>query len=153
MYYLSLFIHSWLRWGVLILALIVIFRSLNGWLNRKAYTPGDNLSAVLFISFMHLQLVIGLLLYFVYSPFGQQAFANNGVGAVMKDGNLRFWAVEHITTMILAVVLAQVGRSRSKKAVEAIKKHKNLAIFTIIALVLVLIRVPWDQTARMFRGL
>lgn len=151
MYYTTLFLHSWLRWIVLILMILVIFRSLNGWFGRKDYLASDNKLAVFFIAGMHLQLVIGLLLYFVWSPWGVQLF-DAGMGAVMKDSMKRYWAVEHITTMILAVVFAQIGRTRSKKSSTSLAKHKNLAIFTIIALVLILLRVPWGESARLFRG-
>lgn len=147
-----LFIHSWLRWIVLILAIVVVFKSMVGWFAKRQFTRGDNQTAVFFIAFMHTQLVLGLILYFVYSPLGYAAF-DEGMGAVMKNGALRYWAVEHITTMILAVVLAQVGRSISKKAATAVKKHRSLAIFTFLALILMLSRIPWDQAGRMFRGL
>ncbi len=152
MYSSLLFIHSWLRWVVLILAIVVIFKSFSGWFAQKQFTKGDNQTSVFFIAFMHTQLVLGLLLYFVYSPLGSAAF-EGGMGAVMKNGAIRYWAVEHITTMILAVVVAQVGRSISKKAATAVKKHRALAIYTFLALVLMLSRIPWDQAERMFRGL
>ncbi|MDX2305268.1 MAG: hypothetical protein NW226_20830 [Microscillaceae bacterium] len=149
MYFTTLFIHSWLRWVVLILAIWVIIRSLSAWLGKKDYLASDNRLAIFFIAFMHLQLVIGLILYFVYSPMGLAAF-QQGMGSVMKNGAVRYWAVEHIFTMVVAVVLAQIGRTRSKRAVNPIAKHKNLAIFTILALLLILSRIPWE-TARLFR--
>ncbi len=152
MYNGTLFIHSWLRWVVLVLAIVVIVRSFMGWFGSKSYTASDNRLAVFFIASMHLQLVLGLILYFIYSPVGLSAF-DAGMGAVMKNSALRFWAVEHLVTMILAVVLAQVGRTRAKKAVAALKKHRNMAIFTTISILLVLSRIPWDQAGRMFRGL
>lgn len=152
MYYTLLFIHSWLRWVVLILAIIVIVRSFSGWFGKKAFTKADNKNAIFFVSSMHLQLLIGLILYFVYSEVGYKAF-QSGMSAVMSNKSLRYWAVEHISTMIIAVVLVQIGRTRSKKAKEAIQKHKNLAIFSLLGIVLVLIRIPWDQAERMFRGL
>lgn len=152
MYYTLLFIHSWLRWVVLILAIIVIVRSFSGWFGKKSFTKADNKNAIFFVSSMHLQLLIGLILYFVFSEVGYKAF-QSGMGSVMKNGAVRYWAVEHITTMILAVVLVQIGRTRSKKAKEAIQKHKNLAIFSLLGILLVLSRIPWDQAERMFRGL
>ncbi len=152
MYYTLLFIHSWLRWVVLILAIIVIVRSFSGWFGKKSFTKADNKNAIFFVSSMHLQLLIGLILYFVYSEVGYKAF-QSGMGAVMSNKPLRYWAVEHISTMIIAVVLVQIGRTRSKRAKEAIQKHKNLAIFSLVGILLVLIRIPWDQAERMFRGL
>ncbi|MDX1903966.1 MAG: hypothetical protein SFU27_07395 [Thermonemataceae bacterium] len=145
MYNSTLLIHSWARWLVLILGVVVILKSLFAWLGQKKYEKLDNILGASFVGFMHLQLLLGLLLYFVLSPVGLQAIQNSGMKAVMKDSNLRFWAVEHITVMILAVVLAQVGRSLAKKASVDVAKHKKSFMFFTITLVLVLSRIPWDR--------
>lgn len=144
-------VHSWLRWLVVILAVWVILSSLMGWLSKKNYSAGNNRVGAIFIASMHTQLLIGLILYFFLSPLGLQAF-ENGMGSVMKNGSVRYWAVEHITIMIVAVVLAQIGRSRSKKLRSGVSKHKTMFIFTLIAFVLMMSRIPWDQAGRLFRG-
>ena len=144
--------HSWTRWLVLILAIIVIFKAVSGWLGKKPFEKQDNILGASFVGSMHLQLLLGLLLYFVFSPMGLNAISTLGMGAVMKNAEMRYWAVEHISVMILAAVLAQVGRSLSKKAATDLEKHKKSAIFYGVALVLVLSRIPWDSL-RLFRGL
>lgn len=149
MYLTLLIIHSWLRWLVLLLAILVIFRSLSGLFGKKPYLSADNKSSLYFTIGMHTQLLLGLLLYFWFSPFTLQAFKN--FGAAMKDGNLRFWAVEHIFAMVLAVVIAQIGRSATKKASTDVKKHRRSAIYTLLALVLILSMIPWKESARLFR--
>jgi hypothetical protein len=140
-YTIFLSVHSWLRWLVLLLAILLIIRSVMGWLGKKSYGVGDNRLAVFFIMFMHLQLTIGLILYFFLSPKVQIALQN--MGAAMKNPELRAWSVEHITMMVLAVVVAQLGRSFSKKRSDATLKHRTLAIYTIIALILMLAGIPW----------
>lgn len=137
-------IHSWLRWVVLLLALFVIGKAIMGWLGKHPYKRLDNSLGASFIGSLHLQLVLGLVLYFLGAK-GLALITENGMAAVMKDATLRFWAVEHITTMILAVVLAMVGRSRSRKAKTDWRKHQQAAIFYALALVLILARVPWGQ--------
>lgn len=151
-YILTRNIHSWTRWLVLILALVVIFKAVSGWLGKKPFEKQDNILGASFVGSMHLQLLLGLLLYFVFSPMGLNAINELGMKAVMKNAEMRYWAVEHISIMILAVVLAQVGRSLSKKASDSVAKHKKSAIFYSVALVLVLSRIPWDSL-RLFRGL
>ena len=141
MYNTLLFIHSWIRWIILVMAVIVIFKALTGWLGKKGYTKGDNALSASFVGFMHLQLLLGLVLYFVYSPYAFKAIQNSGMSAVMKDPVNRFWAIEHIALMILAVVLAQVGRSRAKKMSDAVRKHKTSFIFFTIAIVLILVSI------------
>lgn len=150
-YILTRNIHSWTRWLVLILALIVIFKAVSGWLSRKTFEKQDNLLGASFVGSMHLQLLLGLLLYFVFSPMGLKAISELGMGPVMKNAEMRYWAVEHISVMILAVILAQVGRTLSKKASTDVEKHKKSAIFYSLAFVLVLSRIPWDSL-RLFRG-
>ena len=151
-YILTRNVHSWTRWLVLILALIVIFRAVSGWLAKKPFEKQDSILGASFVGSMHLQLLLGLLLYFVLSPMGLNAINASGMGAVMKNADMRYWAVEHFSMMILAVILAQVGRSLSKKANTDLAKHKKSAIFYGVALVLVLSRIPWDSV-RLFRGL
>lgn len=151
-YILTRNVHSWTRWLVLLLALVVIFKAISGWLGKKSFTKQDNILGASFVGSMHLQLLLGLLLYFVFSPMGLNAISTMGMGAVMKNADMRYWAVEHFSVMILAVILAQVGRTLSKKTATDWQKHKKSAIFYGLALVLVLSRIPWDST-RLFRGL
>ncbi|MCU0447247.1 MAG: hypothetical protein MUE85_20315 [Microscillaceae bacterium] len=140
-YAIFLMVHSWLRWLVLLVAILLIIRSFMGWFGKKSYESGDNRLAVFFIIFMHLQLVLGLVLYFFLSPKVQIALQD--MGKAMKNPELRAWSVEHITMMLLAVVVAQLGRSFSKKRGDSVQKHRTLAIYTLIALVLMLAGIPW----------
>jgi hypothetical protein len=149
MYDPLLFIHSWLRWIFLILAVVVIAKSLMGWLGGKDYVKSDNILAASFVGTMHLQLLIGLILYFFLSPITAIAFED--FGAAMKNASVRYWAVEHISIMVLAVIVAQIGRTKAKKAQESIQKYKTQSIFFIIALILVLSRIPFNESARLFR--
>lgn len=152
MYAFILFAHSWVRWILLILALVVIARSYAGWLGKQSYSKTDNALSGSFMGFMHLQALLGLLLYFIYSPYFKTAM-EMGMGAAMKEPVIRMWSVEHISIMLIALVVAQVGRSRTRRIADAVKKHKTQAIFYTIALVLILSRIPWNEAARMFRTL
>lgn len=148
-YQIFLYIHSWLRWIILILGIIAIVKAYAGWLGQKPYTKGDNGISAAFMGTLHLNLLIGLILYIFLSPYVQQAF--NDFGAAMKNPEIRFWAVEHILMNIIAVVVAQVGRTKAKKAVDTIRKHKLTAIFYTIAFILLLSRIPWAEAGRLFR--
>ena len=141
MYPTLLLIHSWSRWLVLIFGLIAIFRAFSGWQNRRPYVGADNGMAASFVGSMHLQLLLGLILYFI-SPVGAKAFETAG-SAVMKDAGSRFFAVEHLVGMLLAVIIAQVGRIVSKKATDPGIKHRKAFIWFTVALVIVLLMIPW----------
>jgi uncharacterized membrane protein len=86
--------------------------------------------------FAHIQLLVGLILYF-YSPFVKLT----EMAATMKDASLRYWTVEHLVMMIFAVVLITVGHSKSKKATDAVQKHRTVAIFYGLALLVILVAI------------
>ena len=134
MYNALLVTHSYLRFILLILLIVVIITSLMGLINKKPYTSTDNkLSLFLFIS-THLQLLLGLILFFV-SP------AVEFSGDAMKDPTARYWLVEHNTAMIIAIVLITLGRSTSKKMTDSQSKHRRMFIFNLIALAIILIAI------------
>lgn len=135
--------HNLLRWFVLIAFLIVLVMAFRGWFGKKDWTKTDNLMGLLLTIFVDLQLVIGLILYLFVSPFTKAAFAD--FGAAMKNADLRFYAVEHILIMIVALVLVHIGRVKSKKALISVQKHKKAAIWYGIAFILVLAGIPWDR--------
>jgi hypothetical protein len=134
MYEALLYSHSYIRFAVLILLLVVVITSFVGWLGKKHYTGTDNrLSLFLFIA-THLQLLLGLILYIV-SPWVQFS------GSTMKDKVIRYWTVEHIFVMLTAVILITVARISAKKMSSSGAKHKRLFIFNLIALLLILVGI------------
>lgn len=145
-----LFIHSWLRWIILIMAIILIYKGFRGWQGNKLYTTGDNKLSVIFVGLFHLQVLMGLVMYFYSSPITTSAMDN--FGEAMSNSGIRFWAVEHIFTMILAAVFVQIGRTKSKKARTDIGKHKAVAIYYLVGLILVLLRIPWNEGDRLIRS-
>ncbi len=149
MYQTFLFIHSWLRWIVLILAFIVIVKSYIGWIGGGVYKKSDNIMSASFVGIILLQLFVGVSLYVFLSPTTDTAF--NDFGAAMKDSTLRYWAVEHIFAMMVGTVLAQIGRSKSKKAETYQTKFKLQAIYYTIAILLILSRIPFGEAERLFR--
>ncbi len=134
--------HSYIRWLVLlagILAMVLPVLSNNSTVSKK-----DKLPALFFMIMCDIQLLIGSLLYFKYSGYGISAF-NNGVGAVMKNADLRKIAVEHVVLMLLALVLVHIGYSKVKKVMELDKLKRTSLIYFGIALVLILAGIPWNR--------
>ena len=126
--------HSYLRYIILILLIVVIITSLLGLVNKRSYTHGDNkLSLFLFIS-THLQLLLGLILFFV-SPSVQFS------GEAMKDPVTRYWLVEHTTAMLIAIGLITLARTTSKKMVDGTARHKRMFIFNLIALAIIVVTI------------
>ncbi|HLZ15715.1 MAG TPA: hypothetical protein VKQ08_01695 [Cyclobacteriaceae bacterium] len=128
---LLVLLHSLNRYVLLILLLVVIGKSLKGWLNKSPFEKADDkLSLFLFIS-THTQLLLGLILFFV-SPV--VVFS----GASMKETVARYWLVEHSTGMLISIVLISLGRILSKKLSDGAAKHKRLFMYNIVALVIIL---------------
>ena len=140
MYEIILKSHNGLRWIMLALLLFVIARSWSAYAGKKSFGKLDNATGGALVGISHLQLLLGFILYFGLSPITEAAFAD--FGAAMKDKNLRFYAVEHILTMIIAVGLIQAGRILSKKATDEAQKFKKMALFTTLALILIISRMP-----------
>lgn len=134
--------HNLFRWLVLIAAVLAIGFAFAGWFGKKDWKKTDNVLGLLFTIFIDIQLLVGLILYFV-SPLTRAAFAD--FGAAMKNAPLRFYAVEHILMMIIALVIIHIGRSKSKKAKIPFRKHRAAAIFYTIGLVIILAAIPWDR--------
>lgn len=151
MYEMILFVHSWLRWAVTFFLLIVFLKSLSGWLKRTHFLKSDKIFGGILVGFTHLQLVVGLTLYFGLSPITNSAM--NNMGFAMKNVTLRFWGVEHLAMMLLFVILIQTGRTLSKHAHNDLKKHKRMAIFTGIALVVLIAGMPWPNRKEIGRPL
>lgn len=153
MYPLMLVVHSLLRWLVLAAGLVAFGRALAGMRGHRAWTTADDRAGQLFVGTLDLQFLIGLVLYFGLSPITRAAFQD--FGGAMGNSMLRFWAVEHILGMLIAVALAHVGRVRVRKTTDAVRRHKVAAIFFGLALVAILATIPWPGMPAgrpLFRG-
>ena len=127
--------HSYLRYFILIFLVIVIVKSLIGFLNKQPYGKWDNKLGLYLFIFTHMQLLVGLILYFV-SPFVK--FGPD----TMSDKATRYWTVEHIFAMLIAVALITIARTSSKRMPTDEAKHKRMLIFNFVALVEI-IAIVW----------
>jgi hypothetical protein len=140
-YGLVLFIHSYLRWAVLGLCLVVIVRAFAGWMRSREWQALDERLHVALVASVDLQFLIGLILYVFLSPIVQAFFM--APGPAMKDATLRFFGMEHIATMLIATALIHISRARSKKASTARLRQRRVWTLTLAGLLLMLISVPW----------
>jgi hypothetical protein len=141
MYPFMLTLHSILRWVVLVLAIVAVVRALAGWLGKQGWTALDDRLGMLLSASMDLQVVLGFILYIFLSPFTQTALQD--FGAAMSNELLRYWSVEHVLLMIVALILIHIGRATSKVAEEVTSKHRRAAIFFGLALLAILLAIPW----------
>jgi len=139
MYTTALFIHSWLRWVVIILGLIAAARAAAA--RGRPWTRGDHRAGLLFGIAFDIQLLLGLILYFLLSPFTHEALRD--FGAAMKNSGLRFWAVEHPFGMLVALALVHIGNARIRKTHDDRRKHRLAAIFFTLAIIIMFLTIPW----------
>lgn len=126
-------LHSGLRYVVLLLLILAIITAISGVVGKKTYTEGNRKLNLFTLIAAHIQLVVGIVLYTMSTMV---SFSD--MGTVMKTANLRYWTVEHVIMMVLAIVLITVGHSKSKKATNSAAKHKPIAVFYTIALVIII---------------
>jgi hypothetical protein len=141
MYDALLVAHSWIRWAVLLLGIYALARAASGRFTRRPWTPMDDTAGRWFVISVDLQVLIGLLIYFFFSSFTMSAWRD--MAGAMSDAIIRFWAVEHTVGMLAATAFVHVGRVRIRKASDSPRKHFVAAIFFGLALVLMLISIPW----------
>lgn len=135
-------IHSWWAYLVVLVLVITTINSLVGFFSKKEYGANDFRISLFTLIVSHIQLLIGIVIYFVAPYF--KAFSEVGMGGVMKDSTLRLYLVEHPLIMIIAVTLITIGYSKHKKKLTSHPKFKTLAIFYTLALIFVLSRIPWN---------
>jgi hypothetical protein len=137
----SLVIHSILRWAVLLFGIWAVLAALTAVVSKREYRNSDNKSSLFFMISCDIQLLMGLILYFTGMWFDK---VKAGMGAVMKDPAERFFAVEHALMMIIAWLLVHIGRSMAKRADTDAQKHKRTLIYFGIALIMILLMIPWS---------
>ena len=127
----------------MIILIITLIKYLAGWLGNKPWKKSDNILGITFVWLIDLQLITGLALYFFLSPITKLALSN--FGAAMKNPELRFYAVEHILMMIIAIVLVRIGRAKSKSAKTDTGKFRIASVFFLIAMMVIYAAIPWGR--------
>lgn len=140
MYNILLFIHNLFRWVILLFLLINIIRHFMN--ARKHWTKTDSNLGLILMVVAHITLLIGLYQW-GSGPYGFKNIQAMGFGAVMKDSVSRFWAVEHLTGMLIAIILITIGKGVSRKAIQSAAKHRKAGFLFLTALIVILLVTPW----------
>jgi len=141
MYQLVLTLHSWNRWLVLLALIAALGLAYWGWLGKRPHRRPDRLLGTILTGLLHVQLLLGLTLYFGLSPWTKLAAANRP--AAWQDTTLRFWSITHISLMVTAIVVAQVGQSLAKRAATDVARHRWAALSYSLATGLILLGIPF----------
>ncbi|WP_294671548.1 hypothetical protein [uncultured Fluviicola sp.] len=128
-------VHSGLRWLALALLLFAIVNAILK-LKSGKYEKGDKMLNLFAMVLLHIQILIGTILSFVT---GKISYAEGW----MKNPQYRFFGLEHILLMVIAVTLITIGRKKAEKAIDPAKKHKTILIWYVIVLVIIFLAIPW----------
>ena len=129
MYSATLFVHSWLRWAVIIAAIAAVLSSPRGSTGRGGR------SGLWFTILLDVQLLIGLALYLFISP--NTTAAMHEFGAAMHTPSTRFFLVEHPFGMIVAIACAHIGKIRGERG------SASARTFYAVSLIVLLLSQPW----------
>jgi hypothetical protein len=153
MYDTLLFLHSWIRWLALILVLVLFFRMSWGVRSGSSYSTGDVRLKWTVVFVFDIQFLLGCLLYIVYSPIVKAAYQSNS--GFLGSHVLRFYSLEHVFNMVIAVVVLHWGSLAVKKAKDSLEKFKKGVRFIGVTLILILLGFPWPflkYGRELFRG-
>jgi hypothetical protein len=139
MYAPLLFAHSWLRWIIVLLAVAAII-SAAGKRGNGAWSKSDDRLSLWLTLTVDIQIVLGLILYFVATPHFSRLL--HGGASIMSDRIARYWAVEHVVGMIIAIALVHVGRKKVKNSPQSDRARLTFK-FIGLALLVMLLSLPW----------
>ncbi|MFL5739744.1 MAG: hypothetical protein ACJ75B_05970 [Flavisolibacter sp.] len=145
LYNFLLHAHSVGRWIVLLLLLFAILNSLIA--GDRPYIRTDNRLGLLLTIFADLMLLIGAYLWYAGSWGYQTIQRMGGLTAVMKDPTARFYVVEHLAGMLIAIILIHIGKAQGRKKISDRAKHRRTMIFYFLALLIILASIPWPFRA------
>ena len=133
-------IHSTLRWFVLIAGFAVLIGCVIGISSKRPFVPLGRVLGLIYVSFVDTQFLVGILLS-LSSPIVHALFSNPAIG--MKNHDMRFFAVEHTTYMVIALGLAHIGAVKSRKLSDATQAYRAALIWYGISLAVILGGIPW----------
>lgn len=136
-------LHSGWAYITMIVLVVAVVNAIIGMSSKKEFKDKDLRISLFTLIVSHIQLIIGFIAYFMSAQFA--FLRHNGMGAAMKEPDIRLFVIEHPLMMILAIVLITMGFSKHKKQAGDQGKFKTIALYYGIAMIFVLSRIPWSQ--------
>jgi len=133
--------HSFLRWILLILLLVAIYKSIAD--KKGTFTASHKKIGMFTMICADLLLLIGLYQWAFGKTWGLVNIKELGFSGVMKVPAARFFAVEHLLGMLIAIILIHTGYSYAKKSLPDAVKHRRAILFYGLSLLIILISIPW----------
>lgn len=132
-------LHSYLAYLLLAVLIFSLVYAIVMFLRKKSFTEKVRKVALVGFIATHLQLLIGLVLYFI-SPVGLSNFSGEAMGITLE----RLYILEHPLTMIIGIVLISIGYIKAKKPGDDVRRYKTIILFYTLGLAFILLRIPWQ---------
>jgi len=142
-YSFVLILHSWLRWAALLVGVAATLNAFRHRAHTGEHLPGQRWDWFFMLA-LDLQALFGLMLYFGFSPFTREALSN--IGLAVRDPGLRFWAITHVVTMVVALVAVRAGRVLALSATSPARRKGRYVCFAV-AVAAMVAGVPWPGLA------
>ena len=136
-------IHSGWAYIVVLMLIIAVVSAVTGLVSKREFKERDLRIPLFTLIVAHIQLILGLIAYFVSAQFS--FVRQNGMGEAMKESEIRYFVMEHPLMMVLAIALITMGFSKLKKKQTDPERFKTVTIYYGIALLFVFSRIPWAQ--------
>jgi len=130
-------VHYLISSVVFLIAIIVTSWAVIGWRKERKYSQSFDKLSLVFILFLYIQLITGVSLYFFLQPENQAASIS--AEEIASHDSLRFWVIEHVSLMLFALLLAQLGRLFIKQLSYDVKKYRAATFYYGIAFLVVLV--------------
>ncbi|MGN7787107.1 hypothetical protein ACTJIJ_21420 [Niabella sp. 22666] len=140
MYSVLLFLHSIFRWLVLVSLVYSIYRAFRGYTLRLAFSKTDNAIRHWTVTLAHIQLMIGMVLYFK-SPLVQHFWSRASKVPASKE--LTFFSLIHLALMLVSIILITIGSAKAKRQLQDPIAFKTIFTWYLVALILIFIAIPW----------
>lgn len=140
MYQVLTFLHSTLRWLVLLSLIVSIYRAFNGYFGKRVFTKTDNAFRHWTATIAHVQLMVGMTLYF-QSPIIK--YFRDNFSTAKDNFDLLFFGIIHSLLMLTAIIIITIGSSLAKRKTESPDKFKTMLIWFALALLIIFIAIPW----------
>lgn len=138
MYHILIVLHAYVRWFVLLILIIAVYKAFSGYFSNKTFTKSDNAVRHWTATFAHIQLMIGMILYF-QSPVIKYFLKYKG----SAGGEYSFFGVIHSTLMLVAIIIVTIGSAMAKRKETDKEKFKTMLLWYSLALVIIFIAIPW----------
>lgn len=140
MYPSLILLHATVRWLLLLLLLLSLYRAAAGLYGRRSFTKADNALRHWTATAAHIQLLAGMLLY-TQSPVVRYFWQHFREAVRVKD--TLFFGLLHMLLMLAAIAILTAGSALAKRRSSHPAKFRTMLLWYGVALLIILTAIPW----------